>query len=120
MKHVVQVKRDLGIKVVYAETSVWRARNTDDQPGVQIDLFIERQDKCMNLCEIKFSVDPFFLTKKYALELKQKEEVFRTHTQTRKSIFLTLISTHGIKISDTFPGLIQNDITMDALFKKES
>ena len=120
MKHVMQIKRALGIEGVYSETSVWRARNAGDQPGVQIDLLIDRQDKCINLCEIKFSVDPFVLTKKYSMELKLKEEVFRLHTQTRKSIFLTMISTHGIKNADTFPGLIQNDITMDALFKKES
>lgn len=119
MKHVTLIKRALGIEGVYSETSVWRARNTEDEQGVQIDLLIDRQDKCINLCEIKFSVDPFTLTKKYALELKQKEEVFRAHTQTRKSVFLTMISTHGIKNADTFPGLIQNDITMDALFKKD-
>ena len=117
MKHVVQIKIALGIAGVYSETSVWRGRNTGDDPGVQIDLLIDRQDKCINLCEIKFSVDPFVLNTKYALELKQKEEIFRAHTQTRKSIFLTLISPHGIKNGDTFAGLIQNDITMDALFK---
>ena len=120
MKHVVEIKRALGIEGVYSETSAWRARNTDGDPGVQIDLLIDRQDKCINLCEIKFSVDEFTITKKYALELQQKEAVFRRHTQTRKAIFLTMISTQGIKNADAFPGLVQSDVTMDALFRNES
>ncbi len=120
IKHVIQIKKALGIEGVYSDTSVWRARNTEDDPGVQIDLLIDRQDKCINLCEIKFSIDQFILTKKYAMELQQKETVFRSHTQTRKSIFLTMITTHGIKNADIFPGLVQNEITMDALFKSES
>ena len=119
MKHVVQIKRALGIEGVYSETSVWRSRSNDHEPGVQIDLLIDRQDKCINLCEIKFSSDPFILNKKYVNELKQKEASFRTQTKTRKSIFLTLISTYGIKNSDSFPGLIQNDISMEALFRNE-
>lgn len=54
MKHINAVKRGLGIEGVYTEVSVWRYAGSMDDQGAQIDLLIDRQDRCINLCEIKF------------------------------------------------------------------
>lgn len=116
MKHTLQLKKALGIENVYTETSVWRNKPQQGEQGAQIDLLIDRQDQCINLCEMKFSVNRFEMTKHYAKELENKLTVFSETTKTRKTVFLTLVTTHGVKNSKNTTGLIQHEVTMDALF----
>lgn len=116
MKHTVQIKKALGIENVYSETSIWHSKPQKEEPGAQIDLLIDRQDQCINVCEMKFSVNTFDITKSYAKELESKLKVFRDNTKTRKTLFLTMVTTHGVNNSKTYAGLIQNEVTMDALF----
>ena len=71
----------------------------------------------MNVCEIKFAKTEFEITKKYAGELQNKLNVFQEKTKTRKTLFLTLVTTHGIKNPTTYAGLIQSQVTLDALFQ---
>lgn len=59
----------------------------------------------------------FEITKAYAKELQTKINVFKSRTKTKKTLFLTMITTYGIKNSNNYIGLIQNEITMAALFK---
>lgn len=66
---------------------------------------------------MKFSIGDFEITKKYAKELEDKIMVFRSHTKTRKTLFLTMVTTYGLKNSKNNVGLVQNEITMDALFR---
>ncbi|RYE26979.1 MAG: AAA family ATPase [Sphingobacteriaceae bacterium] len=117
MKHATQLKRALGIEMVYTETSVWRSKLEHGETGAQIDLLIDRQDKCINVCELKFSIGDFEISKSYALELENKLKVFRKQTGTRKTLFLTMVTTYGVKNSTSYAGLVQSEITMDALFK---
>jgi hypothetical protein len=56
------------------------------------------------------------LIKKYATELRNKIGLFKSETQTRKSVFLTIISTFGIEENINSTGLVQNSVTMDDLF----
>jgi hypothetical protein len=120
MKHIVQMKRALGIEQVHTETSMWRSRPGESDPGTQIDLLIDRRDQCINICEMKFSVNSFELSKAYAKELQNKVRIFRENVKTRKTLFLTLVTTHGVRNKDSYPGLVQSEVTMDALFKKLS
>ena len=117
MKHVPQLKKALGIGGVHTETSVWRHRPKAGEQGAQIDLLIDRQDMCINICEMKFSTGSFEITKKYAGELENKLAVFRDHTKTRKTLFLTMVTTYGVKNIKNFAGLVQNEVTMEALFE---
>ncbi len=117
MKHTQQLKKALGIESVHTETSMWRYRRQKNEDGAQIDLLIDRQDMCINICEMKFSISAYEVSKKYAKDLENKLNVFRDSTKTRKTLFLTMVTTHGVKNITAFPGLIQNEITMGALFK---
>jgi hypothetical protein len=117
MKHILQLKRALGIEGVHTGTSMWRYRSQKGEQGAQIDLLIDRQDQCINICEIKFSINEFEITKAYAQELETKRKVFQRQTGTKKTLFLTMITTHGVKNVRSYPGLIQSEITMDKLFK---
>lgn len=117
MKHIPQLKKALGIEAVYAEVSVWRYQPaTKTDKGAQIDLLIDRKDSCINICEMKFSEWPFEISKAYAKELENKLNVFKDQTKTRKILFLTMITTYGVRNSDNFVGLVQKEITMDILF----
>jgi len=117
MKHTAQIKKSLGIENVHTETSVWRYQPQKGEQGAQIDLLIDRQDLCINVCEMKFSVNDFEVTKGYAKELEQKLNIFRDRTKTRKTLFLTMVTTYGVKNALSYPGLIQNEVKMNALFQ---
>ena len=116
LKHLVHIKKALGIEMVYTEASVWRSKTEAGGKGAQIDLLIDRRDLCINVCEIKFSVNEFEITKAYADELRNKLNTFGKQTSSRKTIFLTMITTHGVIKNKNYHGLIQNEVSMKALF----
>jgi hypothetical protein len=111
-QHIAAIKKALGISGVYTEESSWISK----ERGVQIDLLIDRRDHVINFCEVKFTQEPFTLTKSYKKELENKLFSFREETQTRKSVFPVLITTWGLKDNIHSLGFIQNTITMDDLF----
>lgn len=118
MKHIDQIKNAIGIRSVYAEVSVWRYQpKLASEQGTQIDLLIDRADRCINLCEMKFASDTFEITKSYARELDHKLKIFQVQTKTKKSLFMTMVTTYGVKSGKNYPGLIQDEITMDVLFQ---
>jgi uncharacterized protein len=116
-KHVPQIKRKLGIEGVLTYSSTWRHVTGKGVPGAQIDLLLDRQDRSINLCEMKFSTGEFVIDKKYATELDSKVNVFRSETGTRKTIFPTLITTYGTKRNEYYLGRIQAEVLMEDLFK---
>jgi uncharacterized protein len=59
---------------------------------------------------------PFIISKNYAEELQNKISVFKQETGTRKSVFLTMITTMGIKSGSYYSGLVQNELKMDTSF----
>lgn len=69
--HLMQIKRKLGITGISTSASSWRyipsKKNELDttEKGVQIDLLIDRADRVINLCEMKFSVKPYYITADY-------------------------------------------------------
>jgi uncharacterized protein len=115
MYHVQQLKMALGISGVQTEVSSWRSSTSEK--GAQIDLVIDRRDQVINLCEMKFSINPFTIDKNYAADLQNKIGTFRSETGTRKSVFLTLVTTFGLQQNSYAASLVQNDLLMDILFK---
>ena len=118
LKHVDQIKKALGIHGIQSEESTWRfvPGKGKKEKGAQIDLLIDRKDRCINLCEMKFYTGEFSIDKSYAGELEQKLEVFAEKTKTKKTLFLTMITAYGVKDNDYSDRLIQKSLRMDALF----
>jgi uncharacterized protein len=112
--HIEQLKQTLGIAAVETNTSSWRSSTLEK--GAQIDLVIDRRDQVINLCEMKFPINQFVIDKKYDTELRNKIAAFKKETSTRKSVFLTMVTTFGLQQNNYAAGLVQNDIKMDALF----
>jgi uncharacterized protein len=115
-KHVLQIRRKLGIEGVLTYTSTWRHVPGKGTHGAQIDLLLDRQDRCINICEIKFSSGEFVIDKKYATELDAKVNIFRAQTGTKKTTFPTMITTYGTLKNEHYLGRIQAEVLMDDLF----
>lgn len=111
--HIQQMKKALGIAGVQSESSPWRGSHESE--GAQIDMVIDRADRVINLCEMKFSGDDFRIDKSYDRDLRRKIEVFTSETRTRKTLHLTLVTTYGLTANE-YSGRIQNVITMEDLF----
>ena len=118
LKHIPQIKKALGISGVYSEQSAWRYAPKSDEQGAQIDLVIDRQDNCINLCEMKFSLTEFTIDKKYAEELNLKRRIFLAKTNTKKSAFITMLTTFGVNMNAHYLNTVQNQLKMDVLFEK--
>ncbi|HTN37473.1 MAG TPA: ATP-binding protein [Arachidicoccus sp.] len=116
-KHVQQIKNALGIGGIYTESSSWSYIALQEEIGVQIDLLLDRQDHCINLCEMKFSTKEFVIDKKYAATLDHKMNVFKEKSKTRKTIFPTMITTYGTKQNIYYTGRIISEVMMKDLFK---
>jgi len=117
-KHVVQIKKALGIEGVTTEESGWRFQppRGSGGTGAQIDLLLDRRDHCINICEMKFSIDRFVIDKKYAQELDRKVNVFRKETGTKKTLFPTMITTYGVEKNAYYADRVQGEVLLDDLF----
>ncbi|GAB5561681.1 MAG: hypothetical protein SynsKO_33280 [Synoicihabitans sp.] len=117
-KHVEKIKDELGIGRIESEHCSWVHRPNPTFPqGAQVDLLLDRADRSINLIEIKFSEGPFTITKAYAEELRRKVQVFKDVTRTRKNVFLTFLTTHGLTENPYAKELVDVSITTECLFK---
>lgn len=98
LNHIGNILRALGISGMETRVCSWShtAKGNDDE-GCQIDLLIDRKDNCINVCEMKYSADEFEITKDYATHVKEREELFKKMTSTRKTLITTYITPFGLK-----------------------
>ena len=113
LSHLPQIKRKLGIAGVLTNTASWRSSQPGN--GAQIDLLIERNDRVINLCEMKYAREQFVIDKKQDENLRNKRAAFKRETKTNKAIHLTMITTYGVSRNEYW-GNIQSEVTMNDLF----
>ncbi|MBD3345099.1 MAG: hypothetical protein GF401_08570 [Chitinivibrionales bacterium] len=118
LKHIDKIKETLGISGVVTFENSWRhmPEKGVEERGAQIDLIIERSDRTINLCEIKFSTDIYRPSKNYLDILSRKKRLFKQITKTNYHIVTTMITTYGIEKTPGLPSAIDNFLTMDSLF----
>ena len=117
LKHIPQIKKALGISGVYTRSTSFYKKGDDQSKGTQIDLLIDRNDRTINLVEIKFYDGTFTISKDYAQKLRQKVQVFKETTETKKQVFLTLITALGLKPNIHSVGLVDDDLDSAVLFE---
>ena len=83
--------------------------------AAQVDLAIDRKDDTVNICEMKYAKDEFEITKECEAKLQNKLTLFTEDTGTRKSLILTMVTTHGVK-QNAHSGIVQSEVTLDDLF----
>ena len=69
---------------------------------------------------MKFHRAEYKIDKAYAASLRNKMDLFREITETRKNLFLTIITTFGLKQNQYSLELVQNEVTIDALFESSN
>jgi len=116
MTHLDQIKQKLGISGIATTTCSWRKLGDENEKGTQIDLVIDRIDRVINLCEMKFSKAPYNITKAYEEQLRERMSIFKADTKTRKSLATTMVTTFGV-VRGIHSGVVQNEVLMEDLFR---
>jgi len=116
LQHIAQIKKALGISGILTQASAFKISGTKTNKGIQIDLIIDRNDNIINVCEMKFYLSAFSITKKYANELKDKLSIFKEKIKSKKAIHLTFVSTFGVKENAYKFNLVQNEVVLDDLY----
>ena len=112
--HIPQIKKALGIDRIRTEYYSWRSNFTE--PKSQIDLAVERADRMINICEIKFCDAPYSITKDEDLKLRMRLSNFKSETGTKYGLVLTMIAPFGIA-QGKYSGQVKDVVTMDELFE---
>lgn len=118
LKHIPQIKKALGISGVYTRSTSFYKKGDDNSKGAQIDLLLDRNDRTINIVEIKFYDGIFSISKDYAQKLRQKVQLFKEATQTPKQVFLTMLTATGLKTNMYSTGLVDTAFDMEILFEK--
>ena len=116
LHHIPQIKKCLGINGIQSDVCSWYLPAKEEHKGGQIDLLIDRRDQVINLCEMKYSLNPFEISGKYMDDMNERKELLRSSTKTRKALHLTMVTTYGIK-HNAYSGMIQSEVTLDDLFE---
>ncbi len=116
IQHEQQIINALKIGGIMSNAFTWQLKGTAKTKGAQVDLVIDRNDRVINLCELKFYTNPVTITKSYDMILRNKVAAFKNETKTNKAVFLTMITTFGLVNNQYSQSAIQNALTMDDLF----
>ncbi len=116
--HSKNIIKALGISGIQTSITPWSSQGNDEMQGAQIDMLIDRGDKAINVCEIKFNENPFVITKKYAQEIRLKLAAFNYFSKNKKTLFLTFITAGGVIQNSEANTLLQSTIDLDDLFTK--
>ena len=102
-----------------SEEYIWFSKGNDELgiPGAQIDLLIERRDRIINICEIKFASDEYVIDKDYDMKLRNKIETFRKLTSNKSGLQLTMITTYGVK-ANKYSNIAGSQVTLEDLFEE--
>lgn len=109
IRHLPHIKHGLGISGIATESSAWRS------DGAQVDLVIKRVDKMVHLCEMKFSEQPYDISKAYGIKLMERRNLFMEKTGESRGVVITLIAPKGLK-SGINSGIIHSTLSSKELF----
>ena len=118
-KHVAQIKAALGISGVLTRESGWYyspGKGSDEASGAQVDMVIRRADHTTHLCEMKYRSNPILLTRRDKDELLERRHIYQEVTGSTDQVFNTLITAFGAKENQHYLGVVDNQVTLDALF----
>lgn len=115
LQHVDQIRKALGISGMLTSVCSWSCRGEDGKRGAQVDLVIDRRDRLVDLCEIKYSFRPYKVTLPVNEELRRKRWRFVEETQTKRGVRTVLIAAEGVA-DGSYRGEFHSLVTGDDLF----
>ncbi len=115
--HVTQIKKALSIFGTISRECSWYQTATAERKGSQIDLLIDRNDDIIDICEMKYTKQPYEMTAEEEQKIQYRRSSFITETKTNKSIHLILVSASGVK-QNSYSNEFQSVIAAEDLFEK--
>ena len=112
MAHIRQIRHALGLDRIAVEYYSWRSRTP---PRAQVDMIIERADRMINLCEIKYTLADYTITATEDRNLRNRIAAFQRDSKTRYGILPTWITPYGLAPNE-YAAAVQYQVTMDDLF----
>ena len=85
--------------------------------GAQVDLIIDRRDRVIDLCEMKFSLGEYSIDKDYDQKLRKRVETFRKNSKTKKAVQIVFVTTYGVE-TNQYISIVQKQVTLEDLFKE--
>ena len=127
LHHIEQIVTTLGISGTFYSPCSWNYRPSESvmkdvdadeslKTGGQIDLLIDRNDKTISVCEMKYSSSEYEITKAYANHVEQRLNTFRNVTKTKKSFSIVFITPFGL-LDNMYARRVNKQVTLDDLFK---
>ena len=115
--HVRQIKHALGIEGVITNESPWNIPSESAKSGADIDLIINRDDRYICMCEMKFTRGVFEVKKSYSTTLLDRMERVQGIIGNSKTIMSVLVTTFGLKRNE-YASRFDRVITLEDLFQK--
>ena len=78
-------------------------------------MLIERADRMIHLCEMKYSQSTYNIDKDYAMKLRERMGIFNHVTKNKKGLLHTFVTTYGLG-EGKHTSLVHSEVTMDDLF----
>ena len=112
--HVFKIKKALGVEGVASSESALIIRGDEEKRGAQIDMLIVRDDRVVNLCEMKFLSKAFEPKTEDEQTLRERIATVQELLSFKHTVHLTLVTTVGLK-ANVHNGVFQHIITIDQL-----
>jgi AAA+ ATPase superfamily predicted ATPase len=128
LHHIEQIVNALGISGTFYSPCSWAYRpseavlndadaDEDTKTGGQVELLMDRSDKTISVCEMKYGRGEYEITKAYASHVEQRLRTFRKVTNTKKSFSIVYVTPFGL-LNNMYARKVNKQVTADDLFKK--
>ena len=114
LNHHQQIEKALGISGIITQVYSWTTLPNAEEKA-QIDLIIQRADKVINVCEMKFYDSKYTMKVKDYDDMERRVRIFRESRDIRKAIHPVLVTTYGLT-HNKYSHLFQNVVTLKDLF----
>jgi len=108
--HLPEIRRALGIAGLQVTAHAWRGE------GAQIDLLLNRSDKTIDVCEVKYAEEPYEIDKSEHDRLVSRKRVLQESLPFRRRVRLVMITFAGLK-HNKYWNDIQGELTLNDLFQ---
>ena len=116
LMHIPQIKKALGINGTISTVCSWHTPPVPpDKKVAQIDLLIDRNDQVIDICEMKYTKEPYEMNVEEDMKLQNRRSRFVAEAKTDKAVHLVLVSANGVK-RNSYSDEFQSVVTADNLF----
>jgi len=122
LHHINQIVEGLGISGIISKPCSWSYRpseaiknSPDVKVGGRIDLLIDRSDKTITVCEMKYCDKEFEIDKTYDKHVQERLSRFKEVEHTTKTLQVAFITPHGL-YNNVYGRKVKKQITAEHLF----